>query len=431
MSKVKQIDTIKEYAEQAHSNLTILLDELKKLKINFGEQSIISKTKEFIKNEKRHMKALSSIFDPFSAQISLYCNEFIRKLNKIQFEDKKQFEALVKDINATIEEMTSIGSQLKQVSQQPNDSTSFLFRNGPSKHITSELISRYPGSYLYREYMNERRTSDGEIFIDYDIKNEIYIAKYMKGEESLLNDIQRMNDEEKAELMKELDFLELPIKQSFFPIIGESDDHSVMNAWRENKVVYVGNNSSLNLSNLLKQNHLLEGIFSAQQVKDIHYSKYKNEMQLFLDLEYAHIIEDYLKNGKEIINEKLLNSKVNIGKLLSEFQQCKIQLKNTELKKLQSYNSTSNIFKQSQIMKKPYDISLQEILPIHNWKLIFRASEHSFLSKSFHQICDSYANTMIIVQSKDGLIFSGYTTKTWKCEYPNDFICMFAFVEYI
>ena len=171
--------------------------------------------------------------------------------------------------------------------------------------------------------------------------------------------------------------------------------------------------------------------YSAQQVKDIHYSKYKNEMQLFLDLEYAHIIEDYLKNGKEIINEKLLNSKVNIGKLLSEFQQLKIKLKNTELKKLQSYNSTSNIFKQSQIVKKSYDISLQEILSIHNWKLIFRASEHSFLSKSFHQICDSYANTMIIVQSKDGLIFSGYTTKTWKCEYPNDFICMFAFVEYI
>ena len=56
-----------------------------------------------------------------------------------------------------------------------------------------------------------------------------------------------------------------------------------MNAWRENKVVYAGNNSSLSLSNLLKQNHLLEDIFSAQQVKDIHYSKYKNEMQLFLD----------------------------------------------------------------------------------------------------------------------------------------------------
>ena len=44
-----------------------------------------------------------------------------------------------------------------------------------------------------------------------------------------------------------------------------------------------------------------------------------------------------------------------------------------------------------------------------NIKLLFRASEHDFSGKKFHEICDDHGNTLTIVESNFGNIFGGYT----------------------
>ena len=48
-------------------------------------------------------------------------------------------------------------------------------------------------------------------------------------------------------------------------------------------------------------------------------------------------------------------------------------------------------------------------------KSIYRASEHNYTGKSFHECCDNKGPTLIVIKSSGGWIFGGYTTQSWKC----------------
>ena len=47
------------------------------------------------------------------------------------------------------------------------------------------------------------------------------------------------------------------------------------------------------------------------------------------------------------------------------------------------------------------------------WKLIYRASQDGFEASTFHTKCDDKPNTFIIIKSKNGNVFGGYTEQTW------------------
>ena len=71
-----------------------------------------------------------------------------------------------------------------------------------------------------------------------------------------------------------------------------------------------------------------------------------------------------------------------------------------------------------------YDKCLKEWLGSeNNWKLIYRASEHDYTARSFHEYCDDKGPTLIVIKSSEGWIFGGYTTQSWSgyCIY-NDMI---------
>ena len=46
-------------------------------------------------------------------------------------------------------------------------------------------------------------------------------------------------------------------------------------------------------------------------------------------------------------------------------------------------------------------------------KLLFRASEHDFEAKAFHDHCDGHPNTITVIKSNFGNIFGGYTNIPW------------------
>ena len=49
----------------------------------------------------------------------------------------------------------------------------------------------------------------------------------------------------------------------------------------------------------------------------------------------------------------------------------------------------------------------------YKWKLLYRASEHKYTSKSFHKYCDDKGPTLVIIKSSGGWIFGGYTNRSW------------------
>ena len=65
-------------------------------------------------------------------------------------------------------------------------------------------------------------------------------------------------------------------------------------------------------------------------------------------------------------------------------------------------------------------------------QLLYRASEHDFSAKKFHELCDEKGATITIIHNEYNHIFGGYTSKSWPkcCGYkqiavdPNAFLFM-------
>ncbi len=90
------------------------------------------------------------------------------------------------------------------------------------------------------------------------------------------------------------------------------------------------------------------------------------------------------------------------------------------------FKNPSGFLPDTHIVNQQYDDKLREWLGNdYKWKLIYRASEHDYTSKSFHEYCDDKGPTLVIIKSSGGWIFGGYTTQSWKVVHPNEMGCIF------
>ena len=53
-------------------------------------------------------------------------------------------------------------------------------------------------------------------------------------------------------------------------------------------------------------------------------------------------------------------------------------------------------------------------------QLIFRASEHSFSSQTFHEKCDGIADTLTLIRTEFGKTIAGFTHYKWSSDNSND-----------
>jgi hypothetical protein len=58
-------------------------------------------------------------------------------------------------------------------------------------------------------------------------------------------------------------------------------------------------------------------------------------------------------------------------------------------------------------------VKLCEFPVDQKWNLIYKASQNGFKSSAFHSKCDGKPNTLVIIKSKNGNIFGGYTKQSW------------------
>ena len=52
------------------------------------------------------------------------------------------------------------------------------------------------------------------------------------------------------------------------------------------------------------------------------------------------------------------------------------------------------------------------------WELIYKASQDGFESCDFHTECDYKSNTLVIIKTKNGNVFGGYTEQSWSNSDP-------------
>ncbi len=128
---------------------------------------------------------------------------------------------------------------------------------------------------------------------------------------------------------------------------------------------------------------------------------------------HPDIIMKYIETND--ISEESLKQFVNDKELLSDLDAIYCEGSNIRTKISQYYfKNHSEFLPDTIIVNQQYDSYLKNWLGNdHKWKLLYRASEHYYTAKSFHECCDNKGPTLIIIKSDGGWIFGGYTKKSW------------------
>ena len=223
----------------------------------------------------------------------------------------------------------------------------------------------------------------------------------------------------KEKLLDDLNFLELPIKKEILRELGRNEDNEIMEAWREKRALKVNNEYNKEFIDLLKKNELLDTVFNNQNLGDIQYIEDQKSFTLPIHLKYYDVIVDCLKNGK-IINKELIkknSDNSDADELINEMEMIGIELNDDNKEEIRGCFG-SQILRESTILEDTqYDKALKEWLGSeHEWKMIYRASDHDYSASSFHEHCNNVTPTLVIIKSHNDCIFGGYTTQSWKAD---------------
>ena len=53
-------------------------------------------------------------------------------------------------------------------------------------------------------------------------------------------------------------------------------------------------------------------------------------------------------------------------------------------------------------------------MKVQRVEILFRASEHGFSAKAFHEKCDNQEDTLVLVRTEFGKTIGGYTHYPWR-----------------
>ena len=396
-------------------------NSLKNLKGKSVYQSLIKKSQEYLRNLAARLEKIKKVYEVFTRQLDGDCNNYMNEMSRIEEEDVFDIDGLKQEFLTFKEEF--IGKKNEGLNKMT--SPSFIYRQGKESKVNAELAMNYPGSYFYKEYNSDRRTGDGNIYLDHDGTNDGLIYKYMEDDNSLNQDIKKMDNEKRGNLLDDLSFLKLPIKKDIVKELGHNEDNEIMEAWKNRRVLLVNNEYNKDFIELLKKNQLLDTVFKNQNLGRIQYIEDQKSFTMAITLKYYDVIVDCLRNGK--INKELVKANSDKGdadELINEMRMMGIELNDDNKEEIRGCFG-SHFLRESTILEgTQYDDKLRNWVGDYQWRLIYRASKHGYSASSFHSHCDDNGPTLIIIKSTDGWIFGGYTTQSWKVVHPEKGGCI-------
>ena len=128
---------------------------------------------------------------------------------------------------------------------------------------------------------------------------------------------------------------------------------------------------------------------------------------------YPDIIWKYIETKD--ISEESMKQFDNDTELLNDLDAIHCEDSNIMVKISRFYlKSPSEFLPDTQLVDQKYDSYLRKWLGSdYKWKLLYRASEHDYTAKSFHEYCNDKGPTLVVIKSSRGWIFGGYTTQSW------------------
>ena len=242
----------------------LVYDCLRQLKCDHVNTSLIHKGEEYLKNEKSRLERMKRAYGDFSSHFNQICEKYLTQVNVIEEEKLCEVEELKVGFEKIKEEIKEKNEELKKTSLCTPKEPSFIYKEGMKSKVDVDLVLKYPGSYMYKEYTSDHRTADGDVYIDCDGENDELIVKYMKNDKSLEEDIRKMSNKKRTKLIDDLSLLELPIKKVINQrgSNGDKQDNIMIEAWKNRRLVMVNGKNENDFHKLLDKYKLLDGLFN-------------------------------------------------------------------------------------------------------------------------------------------------------------------------
>lgn len=161
---------------------------------------------------------------------------------------------------------------------------------------------------------------------------------------------------------------------------------------------------------------------STTKIKEIKFCLDKKEKSDKEKIEDVYSIVDDMKSYYDGKISELMNAIQQQGNQIKELIEITQQQKNkiNELnEKIEKIEEKKDIFGDSVIINK----NGKYISYLKKWiseregkfktKLLFRKSINGNSFTDFHRLCDNQGKTLVLIQTEDGLLLGGYTTKDW------------------
>ena len=254
----------------------------------------------------------------------------------------------------------------------------------------------YPESLLNVNLIDtDSRNNTNEIEIDFRLKYVDEMVKYMNND----YDIGELNKMEFDEFCRELMEMHIPFKNDIMNRLYNSSTE-LGNKWKNRHITIKKTEFSLQFSHFIIK------------LSDLKYDKY-DRIEYVIQPKYKPIIQAFSNYLQDKSNIDQYLSRIDRKLFIHFLKDYSLDMTSKDVQTF-VYPIYSPFLKESIISEQQYDSYLKEWVGDYNWKLLYRASKNGLTGCSFHKYCDHVKGpTLIIIKSRGGWIFGGYTTQSW------------------
>ena len=284
----------------------------------------------------------------------------------------------------------------------------YVLQNLIEKEISNELVMMYPESMFYYNLIDMDSRNGDKIDTGYPLKYMDEIVKYMANE----LDVNEWNGMKFDELCIELMDMRIAFRNDIMNrLYNGSNEYGV--GWKNRCLVVNGNEYKLKIDCM------------KWKLSDLNHNEENERIEYLIDEKYESIIQALSRISRSEFydySELIENLDHNIVNMF--INEDILDMTNDDVHHF-FFSIYSPLLKYTILIGQEYDSYLKEWLGDYKWKLLYRASEHGYTAKSFHECCDDQGPTLVLIKSSEGCIFGGYTTQSWNSLYPNFFECIY------
>ncbi|KAK8789848.1 hypothetical protein WA158_006628 [Blastocystis sp. Blastoise] len=286
--------------------------------------------------------------------------------------------------------------------------------NGPVFQVSKSVLDTLKGSFIDDQREEEKRTNDGTAFLDYR-GNDIfiyYLLDYLNGKKVYFDSF---SYEEQLEILNLFEFCGLVIPLELIDCRDRRDRKMKKYEEGDEVELIINGNKNDSINEYLVKNGLWNNYVMNYDNGFIDYNPVDDSLYMNKQYEYIKYITEYVNNGYIDIEEEKL-SDINKELLEKEMVELFSEKGREEVKEaitpFKCFKGTKILI--NKVMETPLVNWLDKE---KKWKLLFRASEHSYSASEFHKYCDNKGETVTLIKhighNNHINIFGGYTNQDW------------------